>query len=947
MSSENVINAYYNGIRVEFSTESNVLLMTYPEFVISTVRDEMINYIKTIIGYNKYSFYIRGTNTVTLELQAFERLNIGLDLNIREISDNGAGIITIFFNNGGRHDIIGTNDLGMNWKGNFTTKPSNIDNRTPNFNLKLPNKNNVMLYDSERISETVMEIDRIMAANNDSDNGMRTISNVNTLRTTVPTKNGEIVYLTAHTYIAATNKTYGGGYFIGTLNDTVTDDNGILFSNPAKTFSWRRVINSIESLTVCDWGAIPDGITDCKNAVLAMYNYTRSQNNILSNIGIQFPAGEFALSNIDISASEISRFRMAGPKVEFGYHVLTRLNLIGAENKPAVLTQSRFTEISGIYVNGGYKVATPTTNIRGFFENTVQGGAFIRVNCFRSENFGKRVFYFLDSLDTKFDQIYGQYLYDGFIEGSWSGRAEGSWDHMTAVELSNGNFHLCYNKPVITLPRCTQSFIRNFWIEHSDYSLDINNGDWEISGLNIEDVKNPADFTYAQICAVRPIGLQSGASITYSNPNKSRWLNTYEMGNAVYGARGAHINGSLAASYTTGNVQIANTDANNPIWVEIGTFIAPRSGDCTVFRITGARGTELAVNNTKDYNGNDFGGGELILRCRRPNANNLQDVFAEVRGTNPVKDFKIYRKYVGWVQLYVQLYPNSGNLNCFIETTSPSRYLAGICFEWNSAYKVISDTDFAKLNLTSVGGQASWGTPNAGIFFNTGNELGLQAKMIADGLVVNMNGTPRVLPYSALLALPSLSDSFNRTGDVGASKMDHYFGGSGDGTWIAGNAGAVCNNGVLNVNVAAGSSVDYRTDIPNATFEFKLESGPTFTTEAVNATFDFRRPRGGNGVDCYRLQMWGKDAGKNTKIRLIKRISNATTTISTADSTVIDSQTIKIVNIGTNIKVYVDNKLIWNIDDTSLPDGGVIAFATGSGNTGYSVSNMKIYNGVK
>lgn len=141
--------------------------------------------------------------------------------------------------------------------------------------------------------------------------------------------------------------------------------------------------------------------------------------------------------------------------------------------------------------NTGAITADMLSNVQPFFENITIEGEFVNIRCFRVQYNGGTTVKLLDTLDTRFDQIYSQNTYARVFDVSWSNSPNGVWGHSTAIELSNANFQYGYGDATLKMPRLTQGLIRNVWVEHTRFPGDLSNGQWIIDALNLEDCANP------------------------------------------------------------------------------------------------------------------------------------------------------------------------------------------------------------------------------------------------------------------------------------------------------------------------------------------------------------------------------------------------------------------------------------------------------------------------
>ncbi len=744
---------------------------------------------------------------------------------------------------------------------------------------------------------------------------------------------------------------YGGGSFISRAGKISATDNGTVIPVNS-SFYWERIVEDYSQVNVTHFGALRDGTTDCINAVLAMFNWSQKQSDASKNLGIQFPAGNFALSSMDISGGVTSYFRVSGCANTFGYFNSTQLNLIGANGKFAFKVDAKRVELAYLSVNGLYDKGA---NTRGFLQNIRKEGEYIHGNNLNISQLGGDFINLIDTLDTKFSEFYSSNTYGAIIKGTSSGIL--SWNHITAVELSNFNIQNSYKVPALDLQRCTQSFIKNGWIEKTDFPGDLSNGQWLIEGLSLEGCVNPFDLTYANVI-MRQMNLQTGSRLTYDNPDKQRWLQAYEYGRTVCEAYGMDIRGSMAFSYLHSNLRFRNL-TNVPVWIYVGRFTVTNDNDITKVRFTG--GYEVVTNTEAEaaaaaevaakghWDSNNFGGGELEMTLRRgPGSRVLHDGSVAITGTSPLQNILVERPFERDVDIYVQLKANCGWVNSHIETTADSHLTFGTSFLWVQDGSVISDDIMnKKIKAKSTYAPrktASWGTLGAGIVIKEDGTFHFQGKTLIDGkMPVNLNGNDYLIP---LEAYPYMSDGFMRLGAIGGTKNDNYLGGNFANVWGATGiteGGAVTTNGMLNFSQKAAAVIAMGVQLTDYDVRFRVVSGPLNTATDIQTTFDFRRPTGNTGADGYRLAFMGKDANGVNTLRLYKRVGSVSSIISPQDGAITDGQTLRIVVKGNQITVYADSAIIWHIFDNSIPGGRVAAFSSGSSNAGIVVSDFKIY----
>lgn len=750
----------------------------------------------------------------------------------------------------------------------------------------------------------------------------------------VPEKAGERVIVSGH----VAGNDYGGGVFVARAGSVAINDGGTIMP-VNNNFYWQRLVEDPGTLDVTHFGAKRDGVTDCATACLAMWNYTQSLGAGGSMIGIQFPAGEFAVSNIDISANYVGNFRLAGKGVvtTFGYFPATRIKLIGADNQAAFKVQARRSEIANVQIYGQYEVKA---NTRGFFKNTCVSGQYVHGVNWRSTYTGGPIFDLMDTLDTKFSEFYASYVYGGVIYGVPSMSEQGSWDHLTAIELSNFNVQRCYGKPAFDLQKSGQSFIYNGWIEKTDFPGDLSNGQWIIQGLSMEDCVNPLDLTFTR-AQLSQINLQGTSALRYDNPDKSRLLSTYEMGRNRVEAYGAQFFGSLSYDYLSSHYRLSNA-TDKAAWFNLGKMIVTNQNDASRIRFFGANGQASVPSDQGVFDSNNFGGGECLLTLRRvPGTGTRQDCAIEVHGNSPIADIRISRPYENDVEIYVQLKPQCGFVNVSLETSTNSRFDSGTRFLWNYSGAPVTDDAIAGMTLYSPRKTVAFGTFGAGLTIMEDKTLGFTGRDLIDGKMPFMhNGKVYLMP---LVVSPDGSDSFARTGEIDGTKIDNLLGGNLNQGWVNSfKSGADAQNGSLNLSVKAGAAISVNTAIADLVSELTIVSGPANTGTAISTSVDFRKPNGGTGQNTLRIVFAGKVDGKNT-IRLAKRVSGVTTTISPQDGFINDGQVLKIYTKGNVIRVYADDVLIWDLTDDQLLTGTYFGFGTASTNAGMIVSKLKFY----
>ncbi|WP_414148448.1 phage tailspike protein [Erwinia sp. BNK-24-b] len=512
----------------------------------------------------------------------------------------------------------------------------------------------------------------------------------------------------------------GGGEFVGSLKPA-QDDGGVILTG--KTFHWRRVVEDYNRLTVFDFGAIADGQTDAADAVRAMYLWTQNNNE---QISIQFPAGRFFVSKFDALEKYTRFFRLTGAPVNFGYFPTTTLVSDGkAEFVFGV--KARWVEIANISFEGGND---KRPNLQGFFLNNCPAGQFFRASCLRFSQVGGVSLSLMDTLDCKIDQWYASHCSGDVIKGVWSDTKKGNWDHNTAVELSNFNAQGC-DGVVINLPRCSQSFIHNGWIEHSPNPGNISDGQWIIDGLSMEGCKNALNARNSRL-NLRQINLQVGSRIDNANAPGS-WLSSFELGSTRIESFGAAIDGSLKYGYVTAKHRLENKSSTEQ-WVELGRFYSPEAGDSWEIEIPGDQG-------------------KAVIHLQRLAHKSTASWHSE--GGSPITDVAFYAPYDTDVILCVKMASEVSSAMVLLKTTGKDRYLTGKCARFDATLKPLKSapgqgSHKAETRFSLQSGKVAIGGTNDGDLLLSANAITAErvdASSPAGYVSVLINGEHCALPY--------------------------------------------------------------------------------------------------------------------------------------------------------------------------------------------------------
>ncbi|WP_187486721.1 amylovoran biosynthesis protein AmsF [Duffyella gerundensis] len=416
------------------------------------------------------------------------------------------------------------------------------------------------------------------------------------LRTTKPSASGEIAFLKR--YYDKDSTFNGGGRFAGfidTKGKAPADDNGTIAVSSAGDYYWQRIIDDVSTINIFHFGGKrlrgsasfdADNGTVNHDACINMYRWAKSfvspiddaSKSPIRDIGIRFPAGKFIINPVDLTGEgELPFFNMYGDDCEYG--VAPRTIITSDKSANTVFkVKARRTAIRGIFWDGqatadttantGAITSAMVSNQQPFFQNITIEGQYINVTCFRAENTGNSVFKFIDTLDTRLDQIYSKNTYSRVFDITWSDSTQGNWDHSTAVELTNSNFQYGYGEATLFMPRVGQGLIRNVWIEHTRFPGDLSNGQWIIDALSIESSVNPLKLNYSRVL-MRQLSLQSGASIDTERTG-SALLSSYEHGWRRDENYGTEMTGSMKAGWYSGHRVTNNSDTDK--WFRVGSF---------------------------------------------------------------------------------------------------------------------------------------------------------------------------------------------------------------------------------------------------------------------------------------------------------------------------------------------------------------------------------------
>ncbi|QYW03555.1 hypothetical protein pEaSNUABM34_00253 [Erwinia phage pEa_SNUABM_34] len=602
------------------------------------------------------------------------------------------------------------------------------------------------------------------------------------LRTTAPAKAGDMALLKR--YYDKDSSFRGGGYFIGfpQTKDLPADDGGITAVDANKSFFWKRVVNDPEEINLFHFGGRCDGKTDDSDAFLRNFMWTCKSSDGNDTIGVRFPTGTTLINPIDLThLGEIPVFAIYGDtRSDKGWR--PRVKLISNQGEATVFKfNARRTIVRGLNWNGqcypvkdGKKVDVSTivgavmpeqrSNNQIFLENICTMGQYIGIQCFRAESNGGSALKFQDTIDTSITEIYGSKSYGAVIEAKWSNTVQAGWNHSTAVRLENGNFQYGYGPAVLDMPRMTQAFMKNVWIEHTRFPGNMNDGQWVLEGNSIESSDNPLNLANTR-CVINGYYFQGVGTMNLERASSpDNWLSGYERGNIRTETYGIIMTDScFRAGYYTGYKITNNTDQDK--WFYLGSYSFPKVNQVWQIELLGT--APNVVPNTKLQQPTQMDGmGRRVItmqRCISPQKKVYADMHME--GTDAIADVVYQRLWEDYGKVWVKLKANSGDTIFNLTTTGPTRFEAGVCTLFSDGPIECVDPVLTEMTTSVEKNQKDYARPQARFSLHNGlagvgaNEQGLITIQTKDATApkdttkpagyvsVNINGVDRLLPY--------------------------------------------------------------------------------------------------------------------------------------------------------------------------------------------------------
>ncbi|KGT86000.1 hypothetical protein NG99_27205 [Erwinia typographi] len=625
-----------------------------------------------------------------------------------------------------------------------------------------------------------------------------TVDTFASLRQQSPSEEGEVVWLAGHT-----TAPYGEGAFIGHLS-AGADDGGFIAAGDG--FYWQR-ITDLNDLTVCDFGAIPDGVTDCSPAATAQLEFMMSDSAVsiagvstIRQAGIKFPAGTFymtpvnwmeygtALAETDAdypyyTESHYSAFggiRIQGFSTPYGKQVFTTIISDSSDGYVFKLNHRRLV-VEGIKWNGqqstGYDSSTmlltgatqgvfndTASNTQGFIYNDCAGGCYVYIKNFENANTGGHTFFIKDTLDSIVEQCYSSTNAAPFFTASWTNRPTGVWDHSTSIEFRNCNF-LTNLAPCIWAPRAAQCKMDNVWFSGpGNVPFDINNAQFIINMMCIEGcVHNPVMYACRAITNV--LSVPTGNDYDWNtlpsdddwysypqNPDGSEitsWLSGYERGNVLVENHGIEISGTLKAKWQSGVLRGTN-NSSSVLYLNIGSFTIPNTGGQWEIEVICRDGYSSVGSGNYAVTG-DRTPGKTIINIQRGSGTTPIITYYH-QGNSGVKGVQFTTPtYADTIpDMWIQLAAYCGEYVINAKSTGPTRFDAGTCalFTPSGTTQTTSPgLTFATARMSIHNGSAGVGAQGNIVAISTATNTPTDTTTVSGYMEVVLNGTIVFVPY--------------------------------------------------------------------------------------------------------------------------------------------------------------------------------------------------------
>lgn len=601
--------------------------------------------------------------------------------------------------------------------------------------------NNVLKYDPDQLSSAISSAD-----------GLKLVGRAESVAQLRQIVGATDQWINVQAYTAGTH--IGGGFFYW-VDDISSADNGGTFFRVNANGGWRRDLPDYTSLNVVHFGAVPGETNDAIPAMQRMYAWSLEGVNAIASggifaNGIVFPSGVFGVSSWNMGTAENYAFKMYGPTCFYGRAPrVTLVPLNKTTTTPVITTVSRRWEISGIHWEG-------KGSVQPFFLNNCQRGVYSRCSNFLSTDHGGRVFQIQDTIDARFDQFYSLRGRAAFLWVTWSNGQPGSWDHPTALELSNFNIEQHSGEFAFSAIRATQARMVNGWFDKNENGFDVSQGQWLFDTVIQENATNASAAQYAKIVHINNRFSQgAGLDFTRSGYDSSMdpsgkipsWVTDgYELGRLQIDHRAVVVSGGVGAEYYSSPLKMKNP-GNSPHWFEIGTLQLSAEGASANIRLVGTGQFDTAEENLLPA-GTNYGAGCATIMIQNKNNTSKVPLSWYGEGASPVIDVSYILTDAKHARIFVRLRQYCYGVSMFIETNDSLPTEAGIHFYVND---VLTVNDAEGGAATKAPSRVGWNNTVTGFGFNfsTGKFL-IDGEKVTDHAAdywgIAQNGLQRYVP---------------------------------------------------------------------------------------------------------------------------------------------------------------------------------------------------------
>lgn len=505
---------------------------------------------------------------------------------------------------------------------------------------------------------------------------------IETLRTMDPQVPGHTVEVAGYYY----GSKHGGGKFVYDKDDTTSPDDAgyCIVTTTGKRF---KRADPMHTLDITHFGANNDGVNDDIQACVRMHNWSRSVDATF-NLGIRLPAGPTALSSYDFGTAEIPSFKLTGFPTAYGRLPSSRVILMPSTATNYTLRfKARRMEVSNL------AIVNPMNSSRGFIENTVTRGDYARISVIQARDLVGRCFHLFDTLDTKLDQVYSSRGKAAFFRTDWSNESPGSWDHPTAIELSNANLENHTGEYAFSSIRAGQSEMNNVWFDRNERGFDISQGGWVLKNVTQENSVYPSAIQYTKLTTIQcrfGDGQGAGLSETESGYDPSwdpsgrppTWVtNAMDQGRTTIQPTGSTFKSGVAKEfeYPLAEMRFTNSSGNEK-WIKLVEVTNNDTLGATFeVELQGANGYNNAGGATNHPGSTGFGGGRALIRGQlKYNAATADGIQLSWHGEGacPIKEVRYTHAWQNFV-IYVRVGAFTRTIGTFVRSDGVGRLASG------------------------------------------------------------------------------------------------------------------------------------------------------------------------------------------------------------------------------------------------------------------------------